>query len=320
MILDISFWSKFVQEADLLADQNLCLQYSMVLADRFTSIEEFLSVDEKELIHLGITDATDRANLVKQARSIDENPSICSRPAIHRNYPDSWLVAHQSTPLNPKTFCNLSLGLFSRISFNDHPSSNDCVLSHHVDLLPTGSYDHLTRTPENQSKYIPSLSSCQKKTPLLSVYGMRTNKSLSDTISLQKKIPTGTDRLKRLTTTKSIFKRPTAIFRKQINNLKNKFLNSFSKMKISHETPILKTPRRSIKNRLNKPTIELVERGKLQMLSLNHELDGRFVNVENPILKCPTQPVLTVGPNRRFKIGAPTTFVTRAIANHSQYE
>lgn len=44
----------------------------MALADRFTTMEEFLSVDEKELINLGITDPINRAFLIKQARRLDE--------------------------------------------------------------------------------------------------------------------------------------------------------------------------------------------------------------------------------------------------------
>jgi hypothetical protein len=34
-------------------------------------------------------------------------------------FSETWLADHQSTPLNPKVLCNLSLELFSRISFND---------------------------------------------------------------------------------------------------------------------------------------------------------------------------------------------------------
>lgn len=77
-------------------------------------------------------------------------------------------------------------------------------------------------------------------------------------------------------------------------------------MKISQETP-----RRSIKTRLNKPTIELLERGKLQMLSLNRDLDGRFVNVENPILKCPSKEKRRIDENSTFFSFSSTDFNSR---------
>lgn len=103
-----------------------------------------------------------------------------------------------------------------------------------------------------------------------------------DSISLQKKIITGTDRLKRLAITRSLLKRRTAVIRKQMSDLKNKLLNPFGKMKITLE-PIGMLPSRTAVSRSSKPkggsTEQIVqERGKLQILSLNNDL-GRATDV-----------------------------------------
>ena len=151
------------------------------------------------------------------------------------------------------------------------------------------------------------LDSCRRTTPSLSIHGMRTIKSLSgrvrlfillsslsvrlESISLQKKIAAGTDRLKRLVITRSLLKRRTAAFRKQMSDLKNKLLNPFGKMKISLEPRkmpdrpvIVRTPpsrmviSRSIKPRGGSAEQIGQERGKLQVLSLNSDL-GRSIDV-----------------------------------------
>ena len=72
VLVDVSFWAKLVQESDLSVSNSTVLQYTMALADRFTTMEEFLTVDEKELINLGITDPINRACLIRQARRLDE--------------------------------------------------------------------------------------------------------------------------------------------------------------------------------------------------------------------------------------------------------
>jgi hypothetical protein len=44
----------------------------MALADRFSSIDELLAVDENELNKLGINNQADRTLLIKQARLLDD--------------------------------------------------------------------------------------------------------------------------------------------------------------------------------------------------------------------------------------------------------
>jgi hypothetical protein len=44
----------------------------MALADRFSSIDELLAVDENELKKLGINNQADRTLLIKQARLLDD--------------------------------------------------------------------------------------------------------------------------------------------------------------------------------------------------------------------------------------------------------
>ena len=68
----MSFWLKFVRDSNLSANNSVILKYSMALADRFSSIEEFLASDENELNKLGITNQDDRIRLIKQARLLDD--------------------------------------------------------------------------------------------------------------------------------------------------------------------------------------------------------------------------------------------------------
>ena len=68
----MSFWLKFVRDANLSVNNSVILKYSMALADRFSTIEELLANGEQELSKLGITNQADRSRLVKQARLLEE--------------------------------------------------------------------------------------------------------------------------------------------------------------------------------------------------------------------------------------------------------
>lgn len=87
-----------------------------------------------------------------------------------------------------------------------------------------------------------------KKTPSASVHGMRTMKSLSgrsssflhiqshsrssqDTISVQKKVVLGTDRLKRLDSSTSLFQRQTSLLTRKVSTLATKLVNPFVTIK-----------------------------------------------------------------------------------------
>jgi hypothetical protein len=71
----MSFWSKLVHDSDLSISHNTSLLYAMALADRFSTLDEFLYADEQELISLGITDANNRACLLRKAHQLDDKVS-----------------------------------------------------------------------------------------------------------------------------------------------------------------------------------------------------------------------------------------------------
>jgi hypothetical protein len=68
----MSFWLKFVRDSNLSVNNSTILKYSMALADRFSTIEELLATDDKELTKLGIANQADRICLMKQARLLDD--------------------------------------------------------------------------------------------------------------------------------------------------------------------------------------------------------------------------------------------------------
>ena len=71
----MSFWLKFVRDANLTVNNSTILKYSMALADRFSTIEELLAVGENEVHKLGITNQADRTRLIKQAHLVDDKVS-----------------------------------------------------------------------------------------------------------------------------------------------------------------------------------------------------------------------------------------------------
>ena len=64
-----------------------------------------------------------------------------------------------------------------------------------------------------------------------------------DTIALQKKILAGNDRLKRLTLSRSMIKRQTALITKKVSNLTSKLSNPFAKKTNKND---LKAPEKPI--------------------------------------------------------------------------
>ena len=71
----MSFWLKFVRDANLSSSNSAALQYSMALADRFSSTNELLAANESDLQKLGITNQADRNRLIAQARLLDDKVS-----------------------------------------------------------------------------------------------------------------------------------------------------------------------------------------------------------------------------------------------------
>ncbi|CAF5006706.1 unnamed protein product, partial [Rotaria sp. Silwood1] len=215
----------------------------MTLADRFATIEELLASNDNELNKLGITNQIDRTRLMKQAQLLNDktNQSLTlkRRSIIGNRVIENCIDNKQTTRLNSnilsKSTCNLSPAMLSRISFNDlfYPYFET------INDIRKKNFNHLIESEEKilivddngkiQTKLASSTFEYQdvlKKIPSTSIHGMRTIKSLSDTISLQKKV-LGTDRLKRLDSSTSLFQRQTSLISKKMTNLANKFVNPF---------------------------------------------------------------------------------------------
>ena len=65
----MSFWLKFVRDANLTANNRSLLEYSMALSDRYTNPNE---LNENDLNQLGILNQTDRIRLMEHARQLNE--------------------------------------------------------------------------------------------------------------------------------------------------------------------------------------------------------------------------------------------------------
>ena len=75
----------------------------------------------------------------------------------------------------------------------------------------------------------------------------------ADTISLQKKVPLGTDRLKRLDSSTSLFQRQTSLLTKKVTNFATKLVNPFAniKKKVDPPTPELSSVDSQVDLRVN---------------------------------------------------------------------
>ncbi|CAF4483279.1 unnamed protein product, partial [Rotaria magnacalcarata] len=227
----------------------------MALADCYSTIEELLASDENELNELGITNPADRSRLLKQAHLLTNKTneqSLAKRRSTFANrIIENWLGDSQTTRLNSsvlsKSSCNLSPAMLSRISLNDRPTSVIYPYEEPTSEIRKRNFGHLMEPEEKvmtvddngkiQTRPASLLSSSPldyqgvlKKVPSTSVHGLRTTKSLSNTISLQKKV-VGTDRLKRLDSSASLFQRQTSLISKKVTNLTNKLVNPFAIMK-----------------------------------------------------------------------------------------
>ena len=194
--VDVSYWRKFLQESDLTIDDEVLDIYSQILSEKFSSIEELLTIDDNDLVNLGIDNKLDCENIIKHARIIDEKVKlrnlfrlICSsffysqddlpiirQSAASNSLLENWHRHSQSTPLNPKSKCSLSPALVSRISYNDTSSLQD-----ESSAIKKCHFEHIIETPgrtivNNLSMVTPT---CSKKTPPTSVPGMRIMKSIS---------------------------------------------------------------------------------------------------------------------------------------------
>ncbi|CAF1421824.1 unnamed protein product [Adineta steineri] len=375
---DMSFWLKFVRDSNLTVNNSTILKYSMALADRFSTIEEFLTANENDLNKLGIIDQADRSRLIKQARLLDDKANqpfeFKRRSAVANRVIESWIGDGQAKPLNSNTLskstCNLSPALLSRISFNDRPTSVIYPYAEPVNDIRKRNFGHLNDsnekilTVDDNGKIQTTLSSSSleyqgvfKKPPSTSIHGMRTIKSLSDTISLQKKVSLGNDQLKRLDSTTSLFQRQTSLIGKKMTNLATKLVNPFVTIKkkiepistvvdsqidlrtnmkrqvsLMDNNNVTITPRRTVMisplkrtredddddDEDNEPNVTR----KVQMLNVNQQIQrptGLFSYKDVEELKPNVAPVQTLG-SKRFKLGATTSFLTRSLANHGLIE
>lgn len=141
-----------------------------------------------------------------------------------------------------------------------------------------------------------------------------------DSVSLQKKILTGSERLKRLSLTKTFLKRHGNFFRKQVNNLKKKIINPLWKSKMNNEN--CSTPR--AEKLISHPQLRKEDRTPLQILNFNQQVPMKDSGFDfqlfpaNFLRKFVLALSMTSVNGGRFKIGAPTTFVTRSLANRYQ--
>ena len=71
----MSFWLKFVRDANLTVNNSTMLKYSMALADRFSSVEELLAANANDWSRIGVANQADRIRLIKQARLFEEKAS-----------------------------------------------------------------------------------------------------------------------------------------------------------------------------------------------------------------------------------------------------
>lgn len=123
----------------------------------------------------------------------------------------------------------------------------------------------------------------------------------SDTISLQKKVPLGTDRLKRLDSSTSLFQRQTSFITKKVTTLANKLVNPFANLKkkmetstsdltlvdsqvdlrmsmkrqcllVEEKTETVNPPRRTVTIKRARDEEEPSERRRVQVLSVNNEI------------------------------------------------
>ncbi|CAF0744853.1 unnamed protein product [Adineta ricciae] len=376
---DMSFWLKFVRDSNLTANNSTMLKYSMALADRFSNLEEFSAVNENDLQKLGIVNQADRVRLIQQARLMNEKsnqqPFLQRRSTAANRVIGSWLGDDQVTSLNrnslSKSASNLSPALLSRISFNDRPTSVVYPFAEPANDIRKRNFGHLMEpeekvlTVDDNGKVRSSTAltasppleyqGVLKKTPSTSTHGMRTVKSLSDTISIQKKVPMA-DRLKRLDSSTSLFQRQTSLISRKVSNLANKLVNPFAMIRKKTEPSLSSTTivdsqvdlRTNMKRQISlvndthnttvasRRTVTIsplkrsredddedqpIERRKVQMLNVNQEIrrpTGLF-SYEDPEPKRNTAPVQTLG-SKRFKLGATTSFLTRSLANHGLIE
>ncbi|CAF1047903.1 unnamed protein product [Rotaria sp. Silwood1] len=347
----------------------------MTLADRFATIEELLASNDNELNKLGITNQIDRTRLMKQAQLLNDktNQSLTlkRRSIIGNRVIENCIDNKQTTRLNSnilsKSTCNLSPAMLSRISFNDRPTSVIYPYVETINDIRKKNFNHLIESEEKilivddngkiQTKLASSTFEYQdvlKKIPSTSIHGMRTIKSLSDTISLQKKV-LGTDRLKRLDSSTSLFQRQTSLISKKMTNLANKFVNPFLIIKkkiepstVDSQIDLRTNMKRQVSLVENKNDITIIpkrtvmisplkrtrdddddddepqERRKVEVLSVNNEIrrpTGLFSyeEEEEEEPKRHVVPVQTLS-SKRFKLGATTSFLTRSLANHGLIE
>ncbi|CAF3710999.1 unnamed protein product [Rotaria sp. Silwood1] len=300
---DTLFWIQFLHDSNLSIDNNTLLQYAKTLSDRFSSVEELLASNENELINLGITNQLDRTCLIKQASLFDEKKNfvLTQQLDVSNHILDNCYGNNPCTLLNRKSKCNLSSTLLSRISFHNHFSYNEltnddetCHFEHTLEK------SERTMINDDNEKIQELIESYQKKTQSISSHGMRPIK----------KRTTGTDHLKRLNLSRSLFTRQTRSVTKKISNITHKIINPLIKIK-NKKDQILKQIHEI-------DELELNEHQQTQVFSFHNESQqsmdlNSYQDTDES--KRNIQLVQTLI-NKRFKLGATTTFLTRSLANY----
>ncbi|CAF0973213.1 unnamed protein product [Didymodactylos carnosus] len=143
---DIPFWLKFCKSSDLLANNSKILEYSMVLADQYSSINELSQASTQQLKSYGFSNV-DIVKLLKQAqflenetrKTLQENhelPAISAkkRTAAATRIIETYLSDPDAKPLNPfGTKPKVSDALLSRISLKDRARAERPIVSYPYD-------------------------------------------------------------------------------------------------------------------------------------------------------------------------------------------
>ncbi|CAF3828617.1 unnamed protein product [Rotaria sp. Silwood1] len=162
----------------------------MTLADRFSTIEEHLASDDNELNKLDITNPVDRTRLIKQARLLDDK-------------------TNQSLTLKRRSASSVSV-------VYPYAEQTSNLMEREEKIIAVDDNGKI------QTKLASSSSS-----PLAYQGVLRKTPSTSIQSHYKKKVVLGTDRLKRLDSSTSLFQRQTSFISQKMTNLANKLMNPF---------------------------------------------------------------------------------------------
>ncbi|CAF3749767.1 unnamed protein product [Rotaria sp. Silwood1] len=182
----------------------------MTLADRFSTIEEHLASDDNELNKLDITNPVDRTRLIKQARLLDDK-------------------TNQSLTLKRRSASSVSV-------VYPYAEQTSNLMEREEKIIAVDDNGKIQTKLASSSSSPLAYQGVLRKTPSTSVHGMRTIKSLS--------VVLGTDRLKRLDSSTSLFQRQTSFIIDSQIDLRTNMKRQVSLVKNKNDITI--TPQRTV--------------------------------------------------------------------------